>query len=390
MDQNKFDLLKSHIDQYTRKDGSVVAAHDDKRVAAQPLPASAVNSALSKHSDKMVRKGTEWDHQGINGKKVPASDVAGFPEFSHKEVYGHDGKTSPAADDFSKEFAAKGHQGFVLKHGDGKRSVVDTQGSSYARYHAPVADSAGDSSAPPLATHADALKRSSKPGDLDHEDNQIAAAYMKDGDHKALASHIKNLDTAARDHILDHVHPDHREGLGFKQLDMARSKKQYDAKFGAKPSKSAKPAKAKKDTPAQADSNSGKWDDLKDDENPKHALSRVGSETLGKVAKGEVNIKDHAHHELASRGLDSDGEWAGFAMAKVHHGGGMTNDGDGFKPHPELKDHMQTIHTKVLSAAAKGHLDLQKQAKHTLASRGQDSDGKWVGFPAAKKHHGIE
>jgi len=385
MDQNKFDLLKSHIDQYTRKDGSVVAAHDDKRVAAQPMPASAVASALSKHGDKMVRKGSEWDHKGIGGKKVPASDVVGLPEFSHKEVYGHDKKTSPAGDDFSKEFAAKGHQGFVLKHGDGKRSVVDTQGSSYARYHAPVEDSGvGGEKPAALATHADALAASSKPGNLDHTDNQIAAGYMKAGDHKSLAGHLKNMDTAARDHILDHVHPDHREGLGFKQLNMDRSKKQYDAKFGVKP------AKLKKDAPAQADANSKKWDGLKDDENPKYALSRVGSETLGKVANGEVNIKDHAHHELASRGLDSDGEWAGMAMAKVHHGGGMTNDGDGFKPHPELKDHMQTIHTKVLSAAAKGHLDLQKQAKHTLASRGQDSDGKWIGFPAAKKHHGIE
>ena len=119
MNQEKFDLLKSHIDAYTRKDGAVVQAHDDNRVAASPI-----------------------------------------------------------------------------------------------------------------ATHADALRRSSKPGDLDHEDNQIAAGYMKAGDHKSLAGHIKNLDTAARDHILDHVHPDHREGLGFKQLNMERSKQQYTKKFG--------------------------------------------------------------------------------------------------------------------------------------------------------------
>jgi len=38
MDQNKFDLLKSHINAFTRKDGAVVAAHDDKRVAAQAKP----------------------------------------------------------------------------------------------------------------------------------------------------------------------------------------------------------------------------------------------------------------------------------------------------------------------------------------------------------------
>lgn len=32
------DLLKSHVDQYVRKDGTVVQAHDDKRVAAAPKP----------------------------------------------------------------------------------------------------------------------------------------------------------------------------------------------------------------------------------------------------------------------------------------------------------------------------------------------------------------
>lgn len=122
MDQDKFSLLKSHVEAYTRKDGSVVQAHDDKRVAAAPK-------------------------------------------------------------------------------------------------------------APPLATHAAALAASSKPGDMDHTDNQIAAGYMKEGDHKSLAGHLKNLDTAARDHILDHVHPDHRGGLGFKQLSMDRSKQQYADKF---------------------------------------------------------------------------------------------------------------------------------------------------------------
>jgi len=124
MDQNKFDLLKSHIDAFTRKDGTVVAAHDDKRVAA--------------------------------------------------------------------------------------------------------------SKAPPLATHAAALRASSTSDDMDHEDNQIAAGYMARGDHKSLSMHLKNMDTAARDHILDHVHPEHREGLGFKQLDMKRSMQQYASKFGGR------------------------------------------------------------------------------------------------------------------------------------------------------------
>jgi len=47
MPMNQFVMLKSHIDAYTRKDGVVVRAHDDKRVAAQ------VVSAPKKLSGKM-------------------------------------------------------------------------------------------------------------------------------------------------------------------------------------------------------------------------------------------------------------------------------------------------------------------------------------------------
>lgn len=247
---DKYDLLKSHIDQYSRKDGTVVQAHDDKRVAAQaPLSTRAVGDVIGKHSSKMERKAPEWNHKGPG---VPSADVSHFPEFSHKEVYGHENKTIPNQD-FHKDFAANGHQGFVLKHPDGKRSVVDTQGSNYARYHAPVDDSeAAKSSAKeidsagsgvaPISRHAQALRESSKPGDLDHSDNQFAADHMEKGDHKALAAHLKNLDTAARDHILDHVHPDHREGLGFQQLNMDRSKKQYAEKFPVKAAKAGGPA----------------------------------------------------------------------------------------------------------------------------------------------------
>ena len=50
MNQEKFDLLKSHIDAFTRKDGRVVAAHDDKRQAAQPKAAP-----LATHADALRR-----------------------------------------------------------------------------------------------------------------------------------------------------------------------------------------------------------------------------------------------------------------------------------------------------------------------------------------------
>lgn len=129
------DVLKAHVDSYTRSDGTVVQAHDDKRQAAvAPMSKRRINNITEKHGGKMIPKGDEWS---TRSSAIPASDVSKVPEFSHKEVYGHDGKTNPGTR-FSPVFAAKKHQGFVIKHPSGHRSFVDTEGTDYARYHAPV------------------------------------------------------------------------------------------------------------------------------------------------------------------------------------------------------------------------------------------------------------
>ena len=41
--------------------------------------------------------------------------------------------------------------------------------------------------------------------------------------------------------------------------------------------------------------------------------------------------------------------------------------------------------TKVLSAAARGELDLNLLAREELASRGLDTQGAWVGFDRARQ-----
>jgi hypothetical protein len=101
--------------------------------------------------------------------------------------------------------------------------------------------------APGIGAHHASLAASSKPGSLDHETNQVAAGYMKSGDHQALKQHLQGSDTAARDHVLDHIHPDHWEGLGYKPLNKDRSVGEYNKTFGgeAKP-KVDKPAATKK------------------------------------------------------------------------------------------------------------------------------------------------
>lgn len=234
---DKFDLLKSHIDQYNRSDGTVVQAHDDKRVAAQP-------------------------------------------------------------------------------------------------------------NVPPIATHAKALRESSKSGDLDHESNQIAAGHMEKGDHKALAGHIKNLDTAARDHILDHVHPDHREGLGFKQLDMDRSKKQYAEKFPA----NGKPnGGAAKPAPVAKTQNEGYG--FHGEARNSHLQANVGENYDREATEAQhVAAKGHADKQFA--------EAANHLVDKGH-----------FKDHDEA--------TKFLDSKSGRHLHNETD--------GDLSKSKWL--PSMVKHY---
>lgn len=55
----------------------------------------------------------------------------------------------------------------------------------------------------------------------------------------------------------------------------------------------------------------------------------------------------------------------------------------------DLDPHMmfQTHHTKLLTKILKDKTDLIHGVKSELATRGLDSDGKWVGFEKAKEHH---
>lgn len=50
---------------------------------------------------------------------------------------------------------------------------------------------------------------------------------------------------------------------------------------------------------------------------------------------------------------------------------------------------LQTASTSMLSRAAAGELDLNLLARFELANRGFDLAGKWIGFKAAAKLHGV-
>ncbi len=49
-----------------------------------------------------------------------------------------------------------------------------------------------------------------------------------------------------------------------------------------------------------------------------------------------------------------------------------------------------TIATQLLCEAEKGDFDILYLVRRELANRGVDKNGKWVGFPQAKKIHGVE
>ena len=50
---------------------------------------------------------------------------------------------------------------------------------------------------------------------------------------------------------------------------------------------------------------------------------------------------------------------------------------------------IQIALTKVLAAAARGELDLNRLAREELAARGLDDKGVWVGFDRARQVHKV-
>lgn len=331
--------------------------------------------------------------------------------------------------------------------------------------------SGGPASVPPIHAHTDKIRALAEErkgnGTEDHEQMRTIAEHLDKGDHEAAAATLKHMDTEPRDAVLDHIHPEHREKLGFSNIDkeknIAKFEKDHPAekkvvlkkkpkndpeaaraageevraaieknsaekKAAGKPEgfeprtdvsgdddgltdgdrdaiEQAKELRAKHEAKQAAagkasphgDANEKDWDKLPDEENPKHALSAFSSSNLGKVARGDADLNDYAHQELANRGLDSEGNWVGFKQAAEHHKDAIAKIAghkapgafNGYGPNEEEddRDTLSMLHSKVLSASAKGHLDLNKRAKATLADRGHDSNGKWVGFDKAKEHH---
>ncbi len=235
---------------------------------------------------------------------------------------------------------------------------------------------------------------------------EMAAQHMKNKNHESLKQLLHDGDNYQAEHVLEHIHPKHWSSFGQTAINMDTAVKRYERKYGSDEPKQEKKQAVKDDimrqikekrkeneassagVSPQADSNRDKWDDLPDDENPKHTMHRISSKKLGEITQGKEDLKDRAKKELANRGVDERGKWIGFDAADKHHGAkeyAKDHDFDG----DEIYGHLQTVHHKILGAIAAGHTDPKRLASEELANRGHDHNGNWIGFDKAAKLHGT-
>jgi len=190
-------LAKAHVETYTRKDGSVVQAHDDKRQAAAPAgPAasggknprvanpSAANPKLAASHDDLARHHFgEWEKReralGKRGKGVAAHWAAqkAHAEASNAHRLGH-----ANADELSEK-----------AHAVSKK-----------------ADSAGDSDSGQKAAP-----------EIDHHHKQAAADFAGWAEHPDLPDHVKQAAGEHRDRLVAAKTPeDKRKALKAAHKDL--------------------------------------------------------------------------------------------------------------------------------------------------------------------------
>lgn len=168
MDQDKFSLLKSHISQYSRSDGTVVQAHDDNRGAAAP-------------------KADPYGHPNVVGKSSKMVNGNWTKETGYKETE-HTGKPTDAhAIHFAgKKYLSSGKTGTSSHDGTPTRAFNEDDGTDEGGHRVWLDDKArvhADS-----ASEVNGLRKKyeahSGPanGEVGHEEHKQYGAYFKKGD----------------------------------------------------------------------------------------------------------------------------------------------------------------------------------------------------------------
>lgn len=137
---------------------------------------------------------SDFKHLHKQDNKIDPSELegSGLKEFDESEVYTRSNST------FSPDFDHKNNKAFIIRHSDGKRSLVDTQGHNYARYAAPIADGGNK----PTAGDAGAAGKSAADRLKEHEDKYWHSSGSQP---ISMAEHVAKLssDPEERKILLD-------------------------------------------------------------------------------------------------------------------------------------------------------------------------------------------
>lgn len=200
-------LVKSHVKGYTRKDGTFVKEHDDKRQGS---------AANGNHHPEAVKKTIanldpdDWEHKdgkSTYGKYIKWGganhDSAGESLLGNGFELDHD-----ASSDTHEIFRhPEGHVANIKRDQGFKSAKFSIEHGGKASGSAKLSDGAGK-------VHAIAKQfGGSSAGEEDHYFYKDAAEHMKNNDHDRLKAHLKHGNDEQRETVLKHVHPDHHGKL---------------------------------------------------------------------------------------------------------------------------------------------------------------------------------
>lgn len=294
MTANSLLFVKSHVNAFTRKDGTFVAAHDDKRTAAAPAASNHNMASFDKNwGDSVEHHGSEakaafakgWDHENTKAKTGEAGREPTSRHLGDLSVHYKAGKAAA--------------QRKIKLSGD-----ADSGAHSAFDQHIDAYNAAGGQSSQP---------RTARPK------NKAARAHSGSGagnlvDHTAPA----NADVNEK-HWGDTLSDDDNPTYVMRNLESTHLGHIASGKVDAK-------RLAHEELASRGQDSDGKWVGFdkaeehhaalkgKSKPHPSNArvaehLQSVGSDILSSVAKGHIDMKKRADAELDNRNHDLKGNW---------------------------------------------------------------------------------
>ena len=296
MTANSLLFLKSHVSAFTRKDGTFVAAHDDKRQAAAPAAANHNMKSFDSNWDKSV------EHHGSEAK-------AAFSK-------GWDHENTKAKTGTSKREPGAGHLGDLAVHykagKEAARRKIEISGDADSGGHSAFDHHIDAHNAAKSATPAASTPRVARPK------NKAARAYSGSGAGGMADAPPANADVNEKNWG-DTLSDDDNPTYVMRNLESTHLGHIASGKVDAK-------RLAHEELASRGQDSDGKWVGFdkaeehhaalkgKSKPHPSNArvaehLQSVGSDILSSVAKGHIDMKKRADAELDNRNHDRNGNW---------------------------------------------------------------------------------